>query len=119
MLPADLHEPSGAAADPPVRPLGLLGRAAPEPPGPVPWATGLPLAAFVAVFLALADISLCRAFAEAFGLLWIPANLLVAAGLTPSLWLLRRTPVWRFTALGGAAGLVVAWVVLLLSTLPH
>ena len=87
------------------------------PPGPTPWATGLFIAAFVAVFLTLADVTLCRAFAEAFGVLWIPANLLVCAGLAPSLWLLRRTPLWRWLALGATVGLGVAWVVLLLGML--
>jgi hypothetical protein len=88
-----------------------------EPPGPTPWATGLLIAAFVAVFLTLADVALCRAFAEAFGLLWIPANLLVGLGLAPSLWLLRRTPLWRWPALGATVGLGVSWIVLLLAML--
>ena len=52
-----------------------------EPPGPTPWATGLAAAAFFAVFVAVADVVLSRAFAEAFGLLWVPANLLVGSGL--------------------------------------
>jgi hypothetical protein len=95
----------------------LLVPAPAEPPGPTPWATGLLIAAFVAVFLTLADVALCRAFAEAFGLLWIPANLLVGAGLAPSLWLLRRTPLWRWPALGATVGLGVSWVVLLLAML--
>ena len=45
-----------------VNPLAWL---LPEPPGPTPWATGLVVAAFVAVFVTLADVVLCRAFAEA------------------------------------------------------
>ncbi len=94
-----------------------LARPLPEPPGPTPWATGLLIAAFAAVFLVIADVAVCRAFAEAFGLLWIPANLLVGIGLAPSVWLLRRTPLWRWPALGVAAGLVVSWVVLLLAML--
>ena len=88
-----------------------------EPPGPTPWATGLLISAFVAVFLTLADVALCRAFAEAFGLLWIPANLLVGLGLAPSLWLLRGVPLWRWLALGATVGLGVSWVVLLLAML--
>jgi hypothetical protein len=96
---------------------GPLPRLAPAPPGPTPWATGLPIAAFTAVVVVLADVALSRAFAASFGLLWVPANLLVALGLAPSLVLLRRTPVWRWPALGAAVGLVVAWVVLLLDLL--
>ena len=84
---------------------------------PVPWSTGLPVAAFVAVFVGLADVLLSRAFAGAFGLWWLPANLLVCAGLTPSLWLLRTVPFWRWPALGTAAGLAAAWVVLLAALL--
>ena len=94
-----------------------LARPTVDPPGPTPWATGLVISAFVAVFVTLADVALCRAFAEAFGLLWIPANLLVGAGLAPSLWLLRRTPLWRWPALGATVGLGVSWVVLLLAML--
>jgi hypothetical protein len=102
---------------PPSAVVNPLARPLPEPPGPTPWATGLVVAAFVAVFVTLADVVLCRAFAEAFGLLWIPANLLVGAGLAPSLWLLRRTPLWRWPALGATVGLGVSWLVLLLAML--
>ncbi|MHA6792433.1 DUF2537 domain-containing protein [Pseudonocardia bannensis] len=93
------------------RATGPLPRLAPEPA--TPWATGLTVSAFFAVLIAIADIMLSRAFADAFGLLWIPANVLVAFGLAPSLWLVRRTPFWRWPAFGAAAGLVVAWVCLL------
>ena len=101
----------------PTAPVNPLVPAPEEPPGPTPWATGLVIAAFVAVFLTLADVALCQAFAEAFGWLWIPANLLVGLGLAPSLWLLRRTPLWRWPALGATVGLGVSWVVLLLAML--
>lgn len=86
-------------------------------PGPTPWATGLTISAFFAVFVALADVALSSAFADAFGLLWVPANLLIGLGLAPSLVMLRATPFWRWPAFGVAAGLVAAWVVLLLSLL--
>lgn len=89
----------------------------PEPVGPTPWSTGLPLALFCAVFVAIADIVLSRAFADALGLLWVPANLLIGLGLAPSLWLVRHTPVWRWIGSGATAGLVAAWVVLLLDLL--
>ena len=101
----------------PVPPLSPLARPLPEPPGPTPWGSGLLIAAFVAVFLTIADVALCRGFAEAFGWLWIPANLLVGVGLAPSLWLLRRIPLWRWPALGAAVGLTASWVVLVLAML--
>ena len=82
-----------------------------------PWATGLPVAAFSAVLVTIGDVALSRAFADAFGLLWVPANLLVGLGLAPSLYLLRRVRFWRWPALGTAAGLLVAWIVLLLGLL--
>jgi hypothetical protein len=104
-------------APPPAIPVNPLVPVPEEPPGPTPWGTGLLIAAFVAVFLTLADVALCQAFAEAFGWLWIPANLLVGLGLAPSLWLLRRTPLWRWPALGATVGLGVSWVVLLLAML--
>ena len=69
------------------------------------------------MLVTIADVALSRAFADAFGLLWVPANLLVGLGLAPSLWLLREVQFWRWPALGAAAGLVVAWVVLLLGLL--
>jgi Protein of unknown function (DUF2537) len=101
----------GAVPQPPTGPLAV------EPPGPTPWGTGTAVAVFFAVLVALADVVLARAFAGAFGLLWLPANLLVTAGTMPSLWLAREVPFWRWPALGAAAGIGVAWVVLLLSLL--
>ena len=82
-----------------------------------PWVTGLPVAGFSAVLVTIGDVALSRAFADAFGLLWVPANLLVGLGLAPSLYLLRRVRFWRWPALGTAAGLLTAWIVLLLGLL--
>ena len=116
--PVDLVDPvTGDVESVRVGATGPIPRLEPEPAGPTPWATGLVVSGFFAVFVAIADVVLSRAFAEAFGLLWVPANLLVGLGLTPSLWLVRRTPFWRWPAFGVAVGLVVAWVVLLLGRL--
>ena len=90
---------------------------APEPAGPTPWATGLAVAAFFAVAVGIGDVVLSRSFGAVFGWLWVPANLLVTLGIAPTLWLARRTPFWRWLALGTAAGLAAAWVVLLLDLL--
>jgi hypothetical protein len=88
-----------------------------ETPGPTPWATGLPVALFFAVLVAIGDVVLSTAFADAFGLLWLPANVVVGLGLAPSLYLLRAVPFWRWVALGATVGLGVAWVVLLVGML--
>ncbi len=98
--------------------VGAAGPLSPaEASGPTPWVTGLPVAAFVAVVVVLADVMLARGFAAALGWVWVPANMLVGLGLAPSLWLLRRRSVWRWVALGTAAGLAAGWVVLLLDLL--
>jgi len=116
--PVELIDPvTGAVESVRVGATGPIPRLAAEPPGPTPWSTGLTVAAFFAVLVAIADIVLSRAFAEAFGLLWVPANLLVGLGLSPSLWLVRGTPFWRWPALGATVGLGVAWLVLLLGLL--
>lgn len=107
---------SGAVEDVAMRPRRPSPLAL-EHAGPTPWATGLTISAFFAVLVGLGDVVLSRAFAEAFGLVWLPANLLVTVGLTPSLWLLRDVPFWRWPAIGAAAGLAAAWVVLLVSLL--
>ena len=45
------------------------------------------------------------------------ANLLVAAGLAPSIWLGRVTPIWRWVAFGTATGILLTWLTLLVSLL--
>lgn len=97
--------------------MAQQGRARRRPP-PTPWATGLPIAAFFAVLVGIGDVAFVRAIDGAAGLLWVPANLAVCAGLAPAIWLLRGVPFWRWPALGVVTGLLVAWVVLALSHAP-
>lgn len=40
-------------------------------------------------------------------------ELVVVAGVAPSVWRLRRTPVWRWLVYGAAAGVVAGWTALL------
>jgi hypothetical protein len=116
--PVQFTDPStGAVESVRVGSPGRTPRLTLSPAGPTPWGTGLVVAVYFAVLVTIADVALSTAFADAFGLLWIPANLLVGLGLSPSLYLLRRIPFWRWPALGTAAGLIAAWVVLLLGLL--
>lgn len=110
--PVDFVDPLSGS----VESVGVPG-AEPAPAGTVPWVAGVPVAAFFGVLVAMADVVVSRAFAEVFGWLWVPANLLVVLGLAPSLILLRRVPFWRWPAFGATAGLLVAWLVLLVGLL--
>ncbi|WP_156994169.1 DUF2537 domain-containing protein [Pseudonocardia acaciae] len=82
---------------------------------PTPWATGLTASAIIAVLIATIDMILSRALQISFGWVWIPANVLIGAGLAPSILLLRRMPFWRWIAYGVAAGLVAAWFILIVT----
>ncbi len=84
---------------------------------PTPWATGLTVSAVAAAIVGIALLSLSQALASNGVRVVVLANVLVAAGLTPSLWLGRATPIWRWVAYGTAAGIVLAWIALLLTLL--
>jgi len=88
-----------------------------QPSEPTPWATGLIVSAMAAAIVGVALLSLSQDLASNGAGVVVLANGLVAAGLTPSLWLARATPIWRWIAYGTAAGIVVAWIALLLSLL--
>jgi hypothetical protein len=88
-----------------------------QPGEPTPWATGLTVSAMAAVVVGVGLLSLSQGLASNGAWLVVLANLLVAAGLTPSIWLGRATPIWRWVAYGTAAGIVLTWIALLLSLL--
>jgi Protein of unknown function (DUF2537) len=87
------------------------------PVEPTPWATGLTVSAAAAVIVGIALLSLSQALEPNGRGVVVLANLLVAAGLAPSLWLTRNTPVWRWIAHGTAAGITLTWLALLFSLL--
>ncbi len=93
------------------------GRTGVQPDGPTPWATGLTVSAVAAAVVAIALLRLSQGLASNGAGVVVLANVLVAAGLTPSLWLGRATPIWRWVAYGTAAGIVATWIALLLSLL--
>jgi Protein of unknown function (DUF2537) len=97
--------------------LELCARADMPPEEPTPWATGLTVSAVTAGIAGIGLLSLSQGLARVGFWPVMLANLLVAAGLTPSLWLARATPIWRWVAYGTAAGILLTWIALLLSLL--
>lgn len=88
-----------------------------EPGEPTPWATGLTVSAVTAAIVGIGLGSLSQGLAPNGPGLVALANLLVAAGLAPSIWLGRATPIWRWVAYGTATGILLTWIALLLSLL--
>ena len=85
-----------------------------EPP---PWGTGLTVSAITAILLMIVVITLSLALGAANRWLPLIANVVIAIGLAPSVWLARRAPVWRWVALGVVGGIVVAWIALLFTAI--
>lgn len=91
----------------PVRPR----RPAP-PPEPVPWLTGLTVTGASVALTVVTVVTLASTLAETYSLLALGANVVVTAGLLPSLWLIHRQPIWRWVAYGVAVGLGISWLAL-------
>ncbi|MEU9692007.1 DUF2537 domain-containing protein [Amycolatopsis japonica] len=106
----------GVIIDPPTpAPRSELARrlfGTPDPAGePTPWLTGLTVSAFVAAVVVVAMLALANTLArETNGWLALLASAVVTAGITPSLWLARRVPIVRWASFGAAAGIVIAWI---------
>ena len=86
-------------------------------PEPTPWTTGITVSVFTAAVVLPAVITLTSGLSRVHPLLAFFGNITIGAGLAPSVWLYRNTPMWRWVGYGVAAGVLLAWVVLLLGTL--
>lgn len=84
---------------------------------PTPWATGLTVTGVSAVLVMIVVVALSLALGAASNWLALIANLVIALGLAPSVWLARNAPIWRWVAYGVVAGIVVAWITLLFTAL--
>jgi len=84
---------------------------------PTPWATGLAVSAFAAAVVLAAVVTLVRGLGEVAWWLGAFGLVVVTAGLAPSVWLARHTPLWRWISYGVAGGLALSWIAVLLSTL--
>jgi hypothetical protein len=82
-----------------------------------PWGTGLTISAFAAAVVLFAVIALSEALGSASRWLAVAANVIIALGLAPSLWLARNVPVWRWVVYGVIAGIGLAWLALLFTLL--
>ncbi|MEV6906940.1 DUF2537 domain-containing protein [Amycolatopsis sp. NPDC051071] len=106
----------GVIIDPPKpAPRSELARrlfGVPDPAGePTPWLTGLTISAFVASVVVVAMLALANTLArETNGWLALLASVVVTGGITPSLWLARRVAIVRWASFGAAAGIVIAWI---------
>ena len=70
---------------------------------PTPWGPGLFLAGFAGLIIGCAVYVISPDSPDT--LVWRSiANVVVAVGLTPALWMSRGLPVLRWVALGGAVG---------------
>ena len=82
---------------------------------PTPWAPGLAVSAFVAALTAAGVYSFGNALAHVHWLLAVAVNLIAVGGSAPTVWRWRRTPVTRWVLGGVAVGVVLGWLVLLIS----
>lgn len=89
----------------------------PEPREETPWGTGLTVSFIVAAVVTFTVYTLSVGLGETSQWLALLANALVVGGIAPSVWLARNTPVWRWVAYGVVAGVLAAWLSLLLTTL--
>jgi hypothetical protein len=77
---------------------------------PTPWFTGLAVTGLSGFVVCFVTLTLMFGFGSRALWLGFLAGAVVAAGLTPSMVLLRRVPGWRWAAYGAALGLVVGWL---------
>lgn len=81
---------------------------------PVPWLTGLTVALFTAIVVAVAILALAGTLVSAVsGWLAVLATLVASAGLAPSLWLGRTHLIARWVVFGATCGIAFSWIGLL------
>lgn len=72
------------------------------------------MAGFAAVVVTVAVMAFGSQLARINPALAVILELVVVAGVAPSVWRLRRAPVWRWLVYGAAAGVVAGWTALLI-----
>jgi hypothetical protein len=62
--------------------------------------------------LLITMVTLASTLDDTNALLAVGSNVVITAGLLPSVWLVRRQPIWRWVAMGVAGALVLGWLAL-------
>lgn len=86
------------------------GGSAETPREPTPWATGITVSVLCCLVVLVGMATLYTTLAEAAQWLALLADIVLTAGLVPSVLLVRRMPVWRWVAYGVSTGLALGWL---------
>ncbi|WP_068165261.1 DUF2537 domain-containing protein [Rhodococcus phenolicus] len=89
----------------------------PSAPSATPWATGLALTAFALVATVVTVVAFGSVLTRVSPALALGVNVVAGAGVAPTLWVWSRVPLWRWVAVGVAAGVPVGWLMLLVALL--
>ncbi|GAB3206918.1 DUF2537 domain-containing protein [Nocardia tengchongensis] len=81
---------------------------------PTPWASGIAVVVLVTALTATGVYAFGAALAQIHWLLAVVVNLIAVGGAAPTAWRWRYAPVTRWVIAGLGAGVLVAWLSLLL-----
>ncbi|MET8422767.1 DUF2537 domain-containing protein [Nocardia sp. NPDC004860] len=81
---------------------------------PTPWASGIAVVVMVGALTAVGVYSFGAALAQIHPVLSVAVNLIAVGGAAPTAWRWRYAPVTRWVIAGLGAGVLLAWLGLLL-----
>ncbi|MGW5108349.1 DUF2537 domain-containing protein [Nocardia sp. NPDC004123] len=81
---------------------------------PTPWASGIAVVVTVAALTAVGVYAFGAALAQIHPVLSVAVNLIAVGGAAPTAWRWRYAPVTRWVIAGLGAGVLLAWLGLLL-----
>ncbi|MFE3052636.1 DUF2537 domain-containing protein [Nocardia sp. NPDC059239] len=81
---------------------------------PTPWASGIAVVVMVAALTAVGVYAFGAALAQIHPVMSVAVNLIAVGGAAPTAWRWRYAPVTRWVIAGLGAGVLLAWLGLLL-----